>query len=110
MLPSALASLPPSMTGPASVSSVVASSPGSGGHTGSPQSVATMGIPLELPVDEPEMGPELLPPNPPLANPPLAPSAGPPVGAPSPQLHTISAPQRTAATRFASMLQPTANG
>jgi hypothetical protein len=106
MLPSALASLPPSMTGrPASLSSVEASSPGSGGHTGSPQSVATIGISLPgLPVDEPEMGPELLPLNPLLADPP----PNPPLELldPPPQLNPISAPQRIAATRIASMRQP----
>jgi len=68
--------------------------------------VATIPVP-GLPLDEPEMGP--LPLNPPLTN-PLPPSDA---GSSSmllpdwlAQLHPVSAPQRTAATRIASMRQP----
>lgn len=62
------------------------------------------------PVDEPEVAPELLPPNPPA----LLPTASPPSAGSSSvpdwlaQLHPISAPQRTAAARVASMRLPTA--
>jgi hypothetical protein len=60
---------------------------------------------IPVPDDELVIGPELLPLKPPLTNPPLPLSVLLPLG--DPQLQPMSAPQRTAATRIASMRQPT---